>query len=897
MRDLTALMLLIVLFIANTNGVQFVGPAAFVYWILGLLTFLIPCALVTQWLAKCFPGQGTPYRWAMAILSTRWGFFAAFCAWLPGVLAVVSAIESGIIFIQYLAPTWFTTPAQQGLAIVLILLIPTAVACLPLRWLKHILFIVAVLYFSVFALLGVAGGVWLLDGHSAAVALNVPTSWQPTGGNFAVYGLVILALLGVNIPIFMGGEIRGGSKGARRATSYVWWGTALSFFAYISGTFGVMVIVPASQAGTMVANVQAIQMVFGPVLGNAVDIVLAISQVALTIAYILMFSRLLVVVAQNRRLPVSLTKVNRFGVPVRSILVQAGAVALVTLHALVVVPAFFGTLIRPDDLAFAIYNVLQAGTTVVWVCSIIQIFVLAIRLLYLRRHQAEISKGKRILLLTMSLVGIAASLIGIWATISSSWLPSIIPNGRWATLVLGVTIVALAIGALSSELPRIYALLSEQRRLNERELVLRAQLQTSYDEQQTLLAEVERLYQEQARAAMTDAITGLPNHRAIMKRIDEELSRCLRMQNSCAVLFVDLDHFKRINDTWGHQAGDMILREVGQRLLSTLRLQDAVGRYGGEEFAIVLTESDLHGASQVAERLRAAVASLPCLWKAEETQEAATIAITASIGVAVYALHGTTREELLKHADSAMYRAKHDGRNCVRIADVDVEAVTSAQERFSSDSVLVEREVPTVQALTAVAQAHDRGTDAHARRMVKHAEAIARALDHSEEEIHLIRLAALLHDIGKIGIPDAILHKPGPLTDEEWSIMRNHPEISRQILVQVGGVFERLGNIVVAHHERWDGKGYPYGLAKEAIPISARIIAVLDAYDAMISRRVYREPLSLSSAQAELQRCAGSQFDPQIVEAFLHILEEEEYTASDQHVLGNAAVTQELAHT
>src|SRR5947207_9103117 len=141
-RDLTVLMLLIVLFIANNNGVQFGGPAAFLYWGLGLLTFLVPCAYVTQWLAQRFPGQGAPYLWAARILGPRWSFFSAFCAWLPGVLAVVSAVESGLIFIQYVTPAWFTTPATQGVAIVLILLIPTGLACLPLRWLKHIFLVV-----------------------------------------------------------------------------------------------------------------------------------------------------------------------------------------------------------------------------------------------------------------------------------------------------------------------------------------------------------------------------------------------------------------------------------------------------------------------------------------------------------------------------------------------------------------------------------------------------------------------------------------------------------------------------------------------------------------------------------------------------------------------------------
>jgi len=532
-RDLTVLMLLIVLFVANNNGVQFVGPAVFFYWALGLLTFLVPCAYVTQWLSQHFPGQGAPYLWAARVLGIRWSFFSAFCAWLPGVLAVVSAIEAGLIFIQYLVPTWFTTPVEQGLAIVLILLVPTSLACLPLRWLRHILLVVAALYFGIFILLGVAGALWLWSGHPAATALNVPSAWQPTSGNFAVYGIVVLAFLGVDIPMFMGGEIRGGKAYAKHATSYVWWGTVLSFIAYVVGTFGIMVIVPPSQSGVMAANVQAIQMVFGPLAGNVAAIVLAAGQFALTIAYILMFSRLLVVVAQDRRLPISLTKVNRHGVPVLSIVVQAAVVTIVTILSLVIVPGFFGTLIHPNDLAFAIYNVLQAGTTVVWVYSMVQLFVFVLWLLYRPKPGMEVTKRERILLIIISFVGTIASGIGIWATVSSSWLPNLIPNERWALLVLGVAVISLMVGWISSELPRVNALLSEQRRVNDREVALREQLQSSYDEQeilvqqqQVLLAEVDRLYREQAQAAITDAVTGLPNHRAVISRIDEELSRC-----------------------------------------------------------------------------------------------------------------------------------------------------------------------------------------------------------------------------------------------------------------------------------------------------------------------------------------------------------------------------------
>src|SRR5205085_7849360 len=173
-------------------------PATFLYWALGLVTFLMPCAFVTQWLGRRFPGQGAPYLWTTRILGPRWSFFSAFCAWLPGVLAVVSAIESGIIFIQYLAPKWFTSQVEQALVIVLVLIVCTAIACLPLGRLKHFLFGAALIYLSIFLLLGIAGGYWLLTGHHAATALNVPVSWKLTGGNFGVYGVVILALLGAD---------------------------------------------------------------------------------------------------------------------------------------------------------------------------------------------------------------------------------------------------------------------------------------------------------------------------------------------------------------------------------------------------------------------------------------------------------------------------------------------------------------------------------------------------------------------------------------------------------------------------------------------------------------------------------------------------------------------------
>jgi diguanylate cyclase (GGDEF)-like protein len=400
-------------------------------------------------------------------------------------------------------------------------------------------------------------------------------------------------------------------------------------------------------------------------------------------------------------------------------------------------------------------------------------------------------------------------------------------------------------------------------------LLLFWKMMRGYQRRLQAAAQVELLRMEQV--ALTDPLTGLPNHRTMMDRIDEELVRCQQTQGMCAVVFVDLDHFKHINDTWGHRAGDSVLREASCRLKKSIRREDAVGRYGGEEFVLVLTNTDLHAAKCTAERLRVALAEEPCSLESEEDTPAENaIAITASIGVAVYGEHGTNREALIEAADRAMYYAKQTGRNQVCLAGEETALTSQVLASMPGEQFT---ETVGIKTLAAVASVHDGKTSAHAHRMVRLAEETARGLGRSEEEVHLVRLAALFHDIGKIGIPDAILHKPGPLTGEEWTVMRRHPVLGQHILEQAGGVFELLSHIVVAHHERWDGRGYPHGLAQSAIPLGARILTVVDSYDAMTSERPYRQPMSDAHARAELQRCAGSQYDPQVVEVFLDVLD------------------------
>ncbi len=882
-RELTIFMVLTVVFIANVNGTQAGGPAVFLYWGLGILTFLIPGAYITKWLAYRYPGQGAPYIWATRILGPYWSFLVAFCAWWPGVFALVAAADAALILIQSLAPAWSTTSTVQGLITIAVIAVATVITCIPLHRLKYILMVLAIIYLSVFALLGAEGAWWLASGHASATSFTAPGAWQLNGSNFSLYGVIVLALLGVDIPLFMGGEVRGGKQGGRRALSYVWWGTLISAAAYLLGTFGVMVIVPSAQSGTLGADAMAVQMVFGPLAGTVTTIVLILGHLAIATAYVLMFSRLLVVVAQDRRLPSMLTKLDRRGVPVFSILIMGAVAIAVTFCAFIIIPDFVSGATSAANISNEVYNILQAEGSILWTLSTFFIFVLALSIALRRLRKTHIQVRQRLIVAAVSLVGLVSSGIGVWDTIVDSWVPSLINNGNWITIMCVGLALSIAVGWLGSEVPRGRAALAEQQRLNEQEVLLRGQLQEAYDQQKVLVQELDGLYREQARAAVTDAVTGLPNHRAVMGRLDEELSRSLRYQTSFAVVFVDLDHFKSVNDTWGHRAGDSILSEVATRLSAHVRLEDFVGRYGGEEFAVILTNVDVVGASQTAERLREVLNSQACYWETEDSQ-VVPISITGSFGIAAYQLHGATREELIESADYAMYQAKRGGRNRVCIADVDrlaQERKERSDERDERSPILEERErelqiATGIQALSAAAIARDRYTAVHAHRLVELAVATARQFGRPEEDLHMLRLCAILHDIGKIGIPDAILYKPGPLTEEEWIVMRTHPDIGQHILQQIGGVFEQLAAVVVAHHERWDGKGYPRQLAGEAIPLHARILTVVDAFDAMTSRRVYREPMTSGQAKAELLHCSGTQFDPHVVEAFMRVLKEHE---------------------
>jgi diguanylate cyclase (GGDEF)-like protein/putative nucleotidyltransferase with HDIG domain len=364
--------------------------------------------------------------------------------------------------------------------------------------------------------------------------------------------------------------------------------------------------------------------------------------------------------------------------------------------------------------------------------------------------------------------------------------------------------------------------------------------------------------------ATTDALTGLPNHRSLVSTLNRELERAQNYFRSCSILFLDIDHFKALNDGYGHASGDTVLYEFAQVLQSQLRGMDTVGRWGGEEFVIILPEMTADEAQVFAEKLRADV-------EASLFNIGGGMRLTCSIGVACYPTHATEREALMNTADQAMYAAKRLGRNQVRRTDDPlVQALLLEQNKEGGREEAAMQGV--VEALTKLVEAHDPSTDYHSLKVSDLLTELTQHLGVSPAEVQMIALAGRLHDIGKISIPDSILHKPGKLTEEEWVIMRTHSKVGAEVVSSVP-ILRPLASVIRAHHERWDGQGYPDQLAGEAIPFGARMIAVVDTYMAMTTNRPYQKACTHDQAIAELKRCAGAQFDPQMVESIERLLQ------------------------
>jgi diguanylate cyclase (GGDEF)-like protein len=337
-----------------------------------------------------------------------------------------------------------------------------------------------------------------------------------------------------------------------------------------------------------------------------------------------------------------------------------------------------------------------------------------------------------------------------------------------------------------------------------------------------------KLARERQKEALTDQLTGLPNRRRLFADMDE-LLRAHSQDEKLVLAMFDLDGFKTYNDSFGHPAGDALLARLASKLRAAVDGTGKAYRLGGDEFCVIA-----RGANSEAAIAKAQTAL-------GEPTEAFTV--TSSVGSVLIAPDQMTFEEALHQADQRLYDNK----------------------RTSRDGEAEARDV-----LVRVLSESGEGLATHVNNVGRLAAAVARQLGLSADEITLARLTAELHDVGKTAIPDAILNKPGPLDPEEWEFMKRHTLIGERILAAAPAL-ARVAPLVRATHERSDGTGYPDALHEKDIPLSARIVAVVDAYDAMTADRPYRTPLTSDQAIAELRRCAGSQFDATVVDAFITV--------------------------
>nr|MQY81101.1 diguanylate cyclase [Dehalococcoidia bacterium] len=365
-----------------------------------------------------------------------------------------------------------------------------------------------------------------------------------------------------------------------------------------------------------------------------------------------------------------------------------------------------------------------------------------------------------------------------------------------------------------------------------------------------------RLYAEAEEKARIDELTDLLNRRSLDELMAAEIKRHSRYGGVFSLIILDLDGFKAFNDNYGHLAGDKLLKEIGGVLKATIRSTDQAFRYGGDEFAVLLPNTPIDAALQVADRTRRKVAS---------KAKAGHIAITASLGLASWPADGATADEIVNAADTTLYRAKREGGNRNYCA-----SGTLLELQDTPLSLVDSRDGDTLSAIFALAEtvdAKEHYTNSHWRKVKEYAVLLATAVELEPEEIAKLETSALLHDIGKISISEKILNKRTPLTDDEWEVIKTHPQVGVNIASRVPELASCLPGIL-HHHERYDGTGYPIGLNGEEIPLEARILAIADAFTAMTTVRSYSDALPLEEALEELKRGAGTQFDPKLVAIF-----------------------------
>ncbi len=367
------------------------------------------------------------------------------------------------------------------------------------------------------------------------------------------------------------------------------------------------------------------------------------------------------------------------------------------------------------------------------------------------------------------------------------------------------------------------------------------------------------IYQEVYQNSIHDELTGLYN-RTYYKEFIEKYWMPHAKQS---LMYLDLDDFKLFNELYGEKTGDAILQWAGKVVSDTVASRGATFRIGSNEFLVYSRYRKKDELLEISDEIRRNLS------REDEMRPKVLQPITMSIGIALFPDTAEDADELLKQAERAKFFAKGAGKNCIRV----YEAGTDLEGTEIQDSRRYEQLTPTIYALTAAIDAKDSYTFEHSIHVSEYAVELAKRLGLSNAEVRIAKEAGLLHDIGKIGIPENILQKKGKLTDEEYSIMKTHVTNSIEVIHYLPNM-NYVIPAVISHHERFDGKGYPKGIKEDKIPLLGRVLAICDAFEAIISKRPYKEAMSVEYAVAELENNKGTQFDPEVADTFIALIKE-----------------------
>jgi diguanylate cyclase (GGDEF)-like protein/putative nucleotidyltransferase with HDIG domain len=418
------------------------------------------------------------------------------------------------------------------------------------------------------------------------------------------------------------------------------------------------------------------------------------------------------------------------------------------------------------------------------------------------------------------------------------------------------------------------------------------------------------LYQHARLTSLTDALTGVGSRKLLEDRLQAEAARAKRYKRPFSVAIIDLDNFKTINDVLGHATGDDALRKLAACMKAQKRNPDVLARYGGDEFVVLMPETKVDDAVTLLERIRIEV---------HHIQVAENISMTISCGIAQSLPDSQdSSSEIIRRADLALYEAKNDGRDCVKLwdksmskslneGDIEIEKIRKLKRRIAGLSEKAERMfIQSIWGLVQALEAKDPYARKHSENVMHYAVGIAQTMNIPPRRLEIIRRAAMIHDIGKIGVPDAILSKPARLTKHERNIIEQHPLIAVRILEKMSFLEQEIA-VVRYHHEKWNGLGYPEGLSQASIPLGARILSVADSFDALTSDRSYHQSLSLDETIKILVDSSGYDFDPDVVNALVSWVEQvrsqsgkvEQFTTKDlldsMNHLDNGALSEDVA--